>query len=86
MREGIRPGFTPSSTGHTSSSKPSSGPDSSEAVILRENQADSLPVINIADPRRVLSDRLYAEQVAERLFETLIVIDDFCGVGRIYVR
>jgi len=61
------------------------GPDSLEAVILRENQADSLPVITIADPRRVLSDRLYAEQVAERLLETLMAIDDFRGAGRIYV-
>ena len=48
-----------------------------EAVILRENHADSLPVITIADPRRVLSDRLYAEQVAEGLLEKLIAIDDF---------
>ena len=43
------------------------GPDSLEAVIQRENQASSLPEITIADPDRVLQDRLYAEQVAERL-------------------
>ncbi len=61
------------------------GADSLEAVIQRENRADSLPVITIADPRRVLNDRLYAEQVAERLLEKLIAIDDFCGAGRIYV-
>jgi hypothetical protein len=42
-------------------------------------------VITIADPRRVFSDRLFAEQVAERLLETLIAIDDFRGAGRIYV-
>jgi hypothetical protein len=61
------------------------GSDSLEAAILRENQPDSLPVITIADPRRVLSDRLYAEQVAERLLEKLIAIDDLRGAGRVYV-
>jgi hypothetical protein len=61
------------------------GPDSLEAVIQRENQPDSLPVITIADATRVLQDRLYAEKVAERLLEKLIAIDDFRGAGRIYV-
>jgi hypothetical protein len=61
------------------------GPDSFQAVLDRENRADSLPVITIADARLVLSDRLYAEQVAERLLDKLIAIDDFRGAGRIYV-
>ena len=61
------------------------GPDSLESIIQRENQADSLRVITIADPDRVLRDRLYAEQVAERLLEKLIAIDDFRGAGGIYV-
>jgi hypothetical protein len=42
-------------------------------------------VITIADSRRVLTDRPRAEQGAGRLLETLIAIDDFRGVGRIYV-
>jgi Domain of unknown function (DUF5615) len=61
------------------------GPDSLEAVIRSENQPDSLPVITIANANRVLQDRLYAEEVAERLLEKLIAIDDFRGAGRIYV-
>jgi hypothetical protein len=61
------------------------GPDSLEATIRNENQADSLPVITIADTDRALQDRLYAEKVAERLLERLIAIDDFRGTGRIYV-
>jgi hypothetical protein len=56
-----------------------------EAVIQRENQADSLPVITIADSGRVLSDRLYAERVAERLLDYLMRIDEIRGAGRIYV-
>src|SRR5262249_14704691 len=61
------------------------GPDSLEATIRNENQPDSLPVVTIADPDRVVQDRLYAEKVAERLLEKLIAIDDFRGTGRIYV-
>jgi hypothetical protein len=61
------------------------GPDSLEAVIQHENQPDSLPVITIADSKRVLKDRQYAHTVAERLLEKLIAIDDFRGTGRIYV-
>ena len=60
-------------------------PDSLEAVIRRENQPDSLPIITFANPDRVLEDRLHAELVAERLLEKLISIDDFRGTGRIYV-
>jgi hypothetical protein len=61
------------------------GPDSLEAVIRRECQPDSLPVITLADPDRVLRDRLYAEKVAERLLEHLFAIDNFRGTGRLYV-
>ena len=61
------------------------GPDSLEAVIQDENQPDSLPVITLADADRVLRDRLYAERVAEGLFDYLIRIDEVRGTGRIYV-
>ena len=61
------------------------GADSLEAVIQRENQADSLPVITIADSGRVLRDRLYAERVAERLLDYLMRVDEIRGAGRIYV-
>jgi hypothetical protein len=60
-------------------------PDSLEAVNRAENQSDSLPIVTLADPDRVLKDRLYAEIVAEQLLEKLIAIDDFRGAGRLYV-
>jgi hypothetical protein len=41
-------------------------PDSLEAVIRGENQPDSLPIVTISDPDRILHDRLYAETVSER--------------------
>jgi hypothetical protein len=61
------------------------GPDSLEAVIRDENQPDSLPVITIANPKRVLQDRLYAEKVAARLLDYLTRIDEVRGCGRLYV-
>ena len=41
------------------------GPDSLEATIRDLNQPSSLPVLTIADPRSVLTDRVYAERVAQ---------------------
>ena len=61
------------------------GPDSLEATIRNENQPESLPVITIGDADRVLRDRLYAENVAERLLDYLMRIDEVRGVGRLYV-
>jgi hypothetical protein len=61
------------------------GPDSLESVIRDENQPDSLPVLTISNPRRVLHDRLYAERVAERSLDYLMRIDQVRGAGRLYV-
>ena len=54
-------------------------------VIRVENQPDSLPVVTLADPRRITRDRLYAQTVAERLLDYLMRIDEVRGTGRIYV-
>ncbi len=61
------------------------GRDSLEATIQAENQLESLPVVTIADPDRVVRDRAYAETVAVRLLDHLIFIDAYRGAGRIYV-
>jgi len=61
------------------------GPDSLEATIRNENQPESLPVITIGDADRVLRDRLSAENVAGRLLDYLMRIDEVRGVGRLYV-
>ncbi len=60
-------------------------PDSLEMVIRNENQPNSLPVVTLGDPQRIIRDRLYAESAAVRLLERLSSIDDFRGAGRIYV-
>jgi hypothetical protein len=59
-------------------------PDSLELVIRGENQSDSLPVITLADPRRIQRERTHAEKTAERILDYLMRIEDLRGSGRLY--
>jgi len=45
------------------------GEDSLEAMIKTQRTDDCLPVLTIGDPTRVLKDRAYAADVAERILE-----------------
>ncbi len=59
--------------------------DSLEATLQREQTADSLPVLTLADPEQVRHSRAYAERVAARLLEYLIDLDNYRGTGRLYL-
>jgi hypothetical protein len=61
------------------------GPDSLEATIRDLNRMDSLPVITLADPDRIFSDRHYAERTADQLLEYLMDLEKYRGTGRLYV-
>jgi hypothetical protein len=61
------------------------GEDSLENTIRLLNQPTSLPVSTLADPPAIERDREYAEQVAVRLMELLIDIDNYRGCGRLYL-
>jgi hypothetical protein len=61
------------------------GPDSLEATLRVHNSATCLPVLTLANPRRVLNRREYAEQVVERLLEIVSDIDNYLGTGRLYL-
>ena len=61
------------------------GPDSLEATIRDLNQPSSLPVLTIADPGSVLTDRAYAERVAIQVLEYLLDLDKVRGTGRLFV-
>jgi len=61
------------------------GPDSLEATIRRHGTPQSLPVFTLADANRVLSERSYAELVADRLLEYLYDMGNLRGVGRLYL-
>lgn len=60
------------------------GIDSLEQTIRDENLADSLPVITISIVDR-LEERAYREQCAEKLVEIILGIENYLGIGRIYI-
>jgi hypothetical protein len=61
------------------------GPNSFEATIRTFNAPHSLPVLTIANARRVPYDSSYAEAIVERILDYLLDIDNYLGAGRLYV-
>lgn len=61
------------------------GEDSFEAAIQNNCTDETLPVLTIGNPARILTDRAYAEQVAERVLEYILDLEGLRGVGRLYV-
>ena len=68
-----------------SSNRSSREPDSLEATIRELNIPESLPVLTVANPDRVLADREYAGEVADRILRYLFDIDTYRGAGRLFV-
>jgi predicted nuclease of predicted toxin-antitoxin system len=60
------------------------GGDSLEQVMREENTESSLPVVTIGNLNR-LSEPDYRERCAERLIEIAVDIDNYKGVGRLFV-
>jgi len=60
------------------------GVDSLEQVIREENTPTSLPVITVAQVDR-LDERAYREQCSSRLVEIMLEIENYVGVGRIFI-
>lgn len=60
------------------------GKDSLEQVMREENRSTSYPIITIGDLDRV-NEYDYREQCVERLIEIAIDIQDYLGVGRLYI-
>src|SRR5262249_22500523 len=61
------------------------GPESLEETIRLYNQADSLPVITLANPERFTFDRSYADRAAVKLLDILLYIENYRGAGRLYI-
>ena len=55
------------------------------AIIAAQATATSLPVVTMSDPKRFKQDRDYAERVGAKLLEILFAIEQFRGVGRVFV-
>ncbi len=60
------------------------GDDSLEQVIREENNLRSLPVVTVGNKER-LDEQGYRERCASRLVEILFDIENYTGVGRIYI-
>ena len=62
-----------------------SGDDSLEQTIQDHAGADSLPVVTIGDPQRLVRDRAYASECALRLLDLLERIETLRGTGRLFI-
>ncbi|BAZ10367.1 hypothetical protein NIES4071_21820 [Calothrix sp. NIES-4071] len=60
------------------------GVDNLEQTIREENTTTSLPVLTISSLNR-FSDREYRGQCAVRLIEILLEIENYRGVGRMFI-
>ncbi len=61
------------------------GPTSLEIAIRRFRTDESLPVVTIGDPDRLLTDRDYALAATARLIDYLLDLESVRGTGRLYV-
>ena len=59
--------------------------DSLEQVLREENTADSFPVITIGNSDRFLEDRIYRNRCVDRILEISIALENFMGVGRLFI-
>ena len=62
-----------------------SGDNSLEQTIQDHAGADSLPVVTIGDPQRLVHDRAYASECAMRLLDLLERIETLRGTGRLFI-
>lgn len=60
------------------------GEESLEQVMREENTPTSFPVITIGNLDRI-DEYDYREQCVERLIEIIIDIDNYLGVGRLFI-
>jgi hypothetical protein len=60
------------------------GQDSLEEVIREENVIDSFPVITIGNLDRI-EERDYRNRCADRIVEIVLDLQNYMGVGRIFI-
>jgi predicted nuclease of predicted toxin-antitoxin system len=61
------------------------GKDALEKVLREENKSNSLPGITIGNADKVLDERAYRDQCVDRLLEIVIDIENYMGVGRLFI-
>jgi len=55
-----------------------------QATIERENTRDSLPVITVSDKDKLVIPA-YRQQAAHKLAELVIYLENYLGVGRVFI-
>jgi len=60
------------------------GADSLELTIREDNTVDSLPVLTISNVNRIFR-KAYRERCAVRLLEILMDLDNYRGIGRLFI-
>ncbi|MBP0021453.1 MAG: ACP S-malonyltransferase [Cyanobacteria bacterium SBLK] len=61
------------------------GDDSLEQVMREENTPTSLPIVTISNSNRVLIDPNYREKCVESLLEIALDLNNYLGVGGIFI-
>jgi len=60
------------------------GVDSLEQTLREENTVGALPVLTIGNFDRI-TERAYREDCAARLLEIAVYLDEYLGVGRLFI-
>jgi hypothetical protein len=63
----------------------SSGAGSLDQTIAEQSGPESLPVLTIGDPRRVIRDPVYARECALSLLDFVERIETLRGTGRLFI-
>jgi hypothetical protein len=61
------------------------GQDSLEQTLREEYSSTSLPVVTIGNPNRMNNNKAYREQCATRLVGICLGIENYRGIGRIFI-
>jgi hypothetical protein len=61
------------------------GEDSLEVTMRKYCRLESLPVLTIANPERVMTDHAYAERVAVQILDVLLDLPRYLGARRLFV-
>lgn len=61
------------------------GDDSLEQVFREENTSNALPIVTIANLDRFSREARYRSQCADCIIEIVLGIENYRGVGRIYI-
>lgn len=61
------------------------GDDSLEQTLRENNTANSLPIVTISSLDRFRNESNYRSQCADRIIEIMLNIENYKGVGRIFI-